>query len=158
MFYIHNLQLRLPPERLWDEGNYPGWSGCIQTVAVRRSPAHCGRSPEGGLRRADDLLSAGLADAFIVDREFVAADPIALILGDNIFHGHVSLLQASQHVEILEQRQRLRIACPEEIAYRLGYVLLDHLYELAKRTSKSGYGAYLMSVCEPSREAALASA
>jgi len=213
----------------------------------------------------------GLADAFIVGREFVASDPVALILGDNIFHGHglpellararrrqtgatvfgyrvndpehygvveldcdgravsieekpsvprsnyavtglyfydnrvldiatslkpsrrgeleitdvnrvymqqgklhvevmgrgfawldtgthASLLQASQYVEILEQRQGLRIACPEEIAYRLGYISLNQLYELAKRTSKSGYGAYLLSVCESSREAVLASA
>jgi glucose-1-phosphate thymidylyltransferase len=212
----------------------------------------------------------GLADAFIVGREFVSADPVALILGDNIFHGHglpellararqrtgatvfgyrvndperygvveldsdgravsieekpslprsnyavtglyfydnqvldiaaslkpsrrgeleitdvnkayvqqrklhvevmgrgfawldtgthVSLLQASQYVEILEQRQGLRIACPEEIAYRLGYISLNQLSELAKRSSKSGYGAYLMSVCESSRETALASA
>jgi len=52
----------------------------------------------------------------------------------------------------------LRIACPEEIAYRLGYISLNQLYELAKRTSKSGYGAYLLSVCESSREAVLASA
>jgi glucose-1-phosphate thymidylyltransferase len=212
----------------------------------------------------------GLADAFIVGREFVAADPVALILGDNIFHGHglpellararqrrtgatvfgyrvndperygvveldldgralsieekppvprsnyavtglyfydnrvldiaaslkpsrrgeleitdvnkaymeqrklhvevmgrgfawldtgthVSLLQASQYVEILEQRQGLRMACPEEIAYRLGYISLNQLYELAKRMSKSGYGTYLISVCESSRETALAS-
>jgi glucose-1-phosphate thymidylyltransferase len=213
----------------------------------------------------------GLADAFIVGREFVGADPVALILGDNIFHGnglpellararerrvgatvfgyrvsdperygvveldgnghavsieekpfaprsnyavtglyfydnqvldiaaalkpshrgeleitdvnkaymeqrqlhvevmgrgfawldtgtHASLLQASQYVETLEQRQGLRIACPEEIAYRLGYISLASLYQLARRTSKSGYGAYLMSVCESSNETALASA
>ncbi len=201
----------------------------------------------------------GLADAFIVGREFVGADPVALVLGDNIFHGHglpellaratnrrtgatvfgyavkdperygvvefdrdgralsieekpatpksnyavtglyfydnqvldiaasvkpsargeieitdvnrayldkgqlhieimgrgfawldtgthSSLLQASQYVEILEQRQGLRLACPEEIAFRLGYISLDDLHRLAQRTGKSGYGEYLMSV------------
>jgi glucose-1-phosphate thymidylyltransferase len=201
----------------------------------------------------------GLADAFIVGREFVGTDPVALVLGDNIFHGHglpellaratnrrtgatvfgyavkdperygvveldhngralsieekpdapksnyavtglyfydnqvldiaasvkpsargeieitdvnraymdkgqlyvevmgrgfawldtgthSSLLEASQYVEILEQRQGLRLACPEEIAFRLGYISLDDLHRLAQRTGKSGYGEYLMSV------------
>jgi glucose-1-phosphate thymidylyltransferase len=59
---------------------------------------------------------------------------------------HASLVEASQFVQILEQRQGLRIACPEEIAFRLGYISLDHLYKLAQRTAKSSYGDYLMSV------------
>lgn len=201
----------------------------------------------------------GLADAFIVGREFVGRDPVALVLGDNIFHGHglpellaraanrrtgatvfgysvkdperygvveldrngralsieekpakpkssyavtglyfydnqvtdiaasikpsargeleitdvnrvymekgelfvevmgrgfawldtgthSSLLQASQYVEILEQRQGTRLACPEEIAFRLGYISLDAFYKLAQRTGKSGYGEYLMAL------------
>jgi glucose-1-phosphate thymidylyltransferase len=49
----------------------------------------------------------------------------------------VSLLQASQYVEILEQRQGLRIACPDD-ANRHGYISLNQLHELAQRTSKSG--------------------
>jgi glucose-1-phosphate thymidylyltransferase len=209
----------------------------------------------------------GLADAFIVGRDFVGSDPVALVLGDNIFHGHglpdmlaratsrqtgatifgynvkdperygvvefgqngraltieekparpksnyavtglyfydnqvidiaaslkpsqrgeleitdvnnaylerkqlyvevmgrgfawldtgthTSLLQASQYVEVLEQRQGLRIACPEEIAFRLGYISLDDLCELAKRTGKSGYGEYLTSICQSFKDAA----
>jgi glucose-1-phosphate thymidylyltransferase len=59
---------------------------------------------------------------------------------------HSSLLQASQYVEILEQRQGLRIACPEEIAFRSGYISLEALCELANRTGKSGYGEYLRAV------------
>jgi glucose-1-phosphate thymidylyltransferase len=59
---------------------------------------------------------------------------------------HSSLLQASQYVEILEQRQGLRLACSEEIAFRLGYISLDDLYRLAQRSEKSSYGEYLMSV------------
>jgi glucose-1-phosphate thymidylyltransferase len=59
---------------------------------------------------------------------------------------HSSLLQASQYVEILEQRQGMRLACPEEIAFRLGYISLDDLYRLAQRTEKSSYGEYLMAV------------
>jgi|SRR5438270_4948716 len=207
----------------------------------------------------------GLADAFIVGRDFVGSDPVALVLGDNIFHGHglpellaratnrrtgatvfgynvrdperygvveldgngkavsieekpaapksnhavtglyfydngvleiaaslkpsargeleitdvnkaylergelyvevmgrgfawldtgthTSLLQASQYVEIIEQRQGLRLACPEEIAFRLGYISLDKLRELAKRSDKSGYGEYLMALCNSFKE------
>jgi glucose-1-phosphate thymidylyltransferase len=59
---------------------------------------------------------------------------------------HTSLLQASQYVEILEQRQGLRIACPEEIAFRSGYISLEALRELANRTGKSGYGEYLRAI------------
>jgi glucose-1-phosphate thymidylyltransferase len=47
---------------------------------------------------------------------------------------------------ILEQRQGMRISCPEEIALRLGYITLDHFGELAARYAKSSYGQYLMSI------------
>jgi glucose-1-phosphate thymidylyltransferase len=59
---------------------------------------------------------------------------------------HASLLEASHFVQILEERQGLRIACPEEIALRLGYISLDQFHKLAQRTAKSSYGEYLMSV------------
>jgi glucose-1-phosphate thymidylyltransferase len=59
---------------------------------------------------------------------------------------HTSLVEASHFVQILEQRQGLRIACPEEIAFRLGYISLDKFYRLAQRTAKSSYGEYLMSI------------
>ena len=66
---------------------------------------------------------------------------------------HTSLLQASQFVEVLEQRQGLRLSCPEEVAFRLGYISLDDLCELAKRVGKSGYGEYLMSIYQSSKDA-----
>jgi hypothetical protein len=59
---------------------------------------------------------------------------------------HQSLVEASHFVEILEQRQGLRIACPEEIAPRLGYISLDQFHHLAQRVAKSSYGEYLLSV------------
>lgn len=59
---------------------------------------------------------------------------------------HASLVEASHFVQILEQRQGLRIACPEEIALRLGYITLDHFKTLAERCAKSSYGEYLFSV------------
>jgi glucose-1-phosphate thymidylyltransferase len=59
---------------------------------------------------------------------------------------HMSLIEASTFVQILEQRQGLRIACPEEIAFRLGYISSGDFLELAQRSSKSSYGQYLLSV------------
>jgi len=59
---------------------------------------------------------------------------------------HASLVEASQFVQVLEQRQGMRIACPEEIALRLGYITLDHFAKLAARCAKSGYGEYLMKI------------
>lgn len=59
---------------------------------------------------------------------------------------HESLTEASQFVQILEQRQGLRVSCPEEIALRLGYIGLEQFHELAVRASKSRYGQYLLGV------------
>jgi glucose-1-phosphate thymidylyltransferase len=59
---------------------------------------------------------------------------------------HASLVEASQFVQILEQRQGLRIACPEEIALRQGYISLEAFEKTAQRSAKSSYGEYLMSV------------
>jgi glucose-1-phosphate thymidylyltransferase len=59
---------------------------------------------------------------------------------------HASLVEASHFIQILEQRQGLRIASPEEIALRLGYISLDQFHKLAQKTSKSSYGEYLLSV------------
>ena len=59
---------------------------------------------------------------------------------------HTSLLEASQFVQTLENRQGLKVACPEEIAWRNGWVDSEQLYELAKPLAKSGYGEYLQSI------------
>ena len=57
-----------------------------------------------------------------------------------------SLTQASQFVQVIEERQGLRIGCIEEIAFRMGYINAEQLKELAKPLKKSGYGAYLDSL------------
>jgi glucose-1-phosphate thymidylyltransferase len=59
---------------------------------------------------------------------------------------HESLVEASHFVRVLEQRQGLRIACPEEIALRLGYINLGHFHRLALRCAKSSYGQYLLGI------------
>jgi glucose-1-phosphate thymidylyltransferase len=59
---------------------------------------------------------------------------------------HESLLEASSFIETIERRQGLKIACPEEIAYRMGYISARQLRALAKPLAKSGYGEYLLRV------------
>jgi glucose-1-phosphate thymidylyltransferase len=63
----------------------------------------------------------------------------------------ISLLQAANFIETLEQRQGLKVACPEEIAYRLGFITADELAELARPLQKSGYGQYLLDLLRPGR-------
>ena len=59
---------------------------------------------------------------------------------------HESLLQSANFIETLEQRQGLKIACPEEIAYHMGYIDAEQLATLAEPMKKSGYGRYLLEV------------
>ena len=59
---------------------------------------------------------------------------------------HESLLEAAQFVQIIEQRQGLKICCPEEIAYNNGFIDAGQLETLASRLGKNGYGDYLTSV------------
>ncbi len=57
-----------------------------------------------------------------------------------------SLMQASQFVQVIEQRQGIKIACIEEIAYRKGFITKAQLHELAQPLLKSGYGQYLLNL------------
>jgi glucose-1-phosphate thymidylyltransferase len=59
---------------------------------------------------------------------------------------HNSLLDAGVFVRIIEERQGLKVACVEEIAWRLGFIDADRLLALAKPLAKSGYGEYLMRI------------
>ena len=61
---------------------------------------------------------------------------------------HEALLEASHFIATIERRQGLKIACPEEIAYRMGYITADQLEVLAAQLGKSGYGEYLLRVLE----------
>ena len=59
---------------------------------------------------------------------------------------HDSLLEASMFIQTIEKRQGLKIMCPEEIAYRNGYIDAEQLERLAQTLIKSGYGSYLMNI------------
>jgi glucose-1-phosphate thymidylyltransferase len=59
---------------------------------------------------------------------------------------YTSLMQAAQFVQVIEERQGLKIGCPEEVAYREGYITRDQLETLAAPLMKSGYGQYLMQI------------
>lgn len=64
---------------------------------------------------------------------------------------HESLLEASQFIQTIEHRQGLKIACPEEIAYRNGFIDATQLEKLAAPLKKSGYGEYMMQVLKEKR-------
>lgn len=61
---------------------------------------------------------------------------------------HESLLMAANFVEAVQERQGLKICCPEEIAYRQGWITTDELLKLAEPLSKNSYGQYLMRLAE----------
>jgi len=59
---------------------------------------------------------------------------------------HNSLLDAANFIRVVEERQGLKIACPEEVAYRMGYISAEQLLALAQPLEKSGYGIYLKNL------------
>jgi len=62
-----------------------------------------------------------------------------------------SLMQAGQFVQVIEERQGLKIGCIEEVAYQMGYITREQLMELAKPLMKSGYGQYLLEIASRPR-------
>jgi glucose-1-phosphate thymidylyltransferase len=61
---------------------------------------------------------------------------------------HESLLAAAHFVQVVEQRQGLKVACPEEVAWRMGFIDDDRLARLAQPLAKSGYGHYLLELLD----------
>ncbi len=61
---------------------------------------------------------------------------------------HESLMQASNFIEIIEERQGLKVCCPEEIAYLKGWIDAQQVRVLGKALEKNGYGQYLLALCD----------
>jgi glucose-1-phosphate thymidylyltransferase len=59
---------------------------------------------------------------------------------------HDSLLEAGSFIQTIEKRQGLKVACPEEIAYRMGFIDATQVEVLAKKYAKNGYGQYLIQM------------
>ncbi|MFM7436155.1 MAG: glucose-1-phosphate thymidylyltransferase, partial [Vulcanococcus sp.] len=59
-----------------------------------------------------------------------------------------SLHEASSYIRTLEHRQGLKVGCPEEVAWRMGWISADQLTALAEPLRKSGYGEYLLQLLE----------
>jgi glucose-1-phosphate thymidylyltransferase len=59
---------------------------------------------------------------------------------------HESLMEASMYIQAIEKRQGLMVACPEEIAYRSGYIVADEIEKIAAGMKNSSYGDYLLQL------------
>lgn len=96
-------------------------------------------SPRGELEITDVnkvYLEKGTLDVEIMGRGFAWLDTGT----------HESLLEASTFIETIEKRQNLKVACLEEIAYRMGYITREQLIGLAEPLKKNGYGQYMLKL------------
>ena len=98
-------------------------------------------SPRGELEITDVnrvYLEKGLLDVEIMGRGFAWLDTGT----------HESLLEAATFIETIEKRQNLKVACLEEISYRMGYITREQLIELAQPLKKNAYGQYLLRLAK----------
>ncbi|MFT8324333.1 glucose-1-phosphate thymidylyltransferase RfbA [Oenococcus sicerae] len=102
---------------------------------------HIQPSPRGELEISDinaEYLRRGDLDVKVMGRGFAWLDTGT----------HDSLLRASNFIATIQKQQNLKVASLEEIAYRMGYISVDHLRELAQPLKKNDYGQYLLRISE----------
>ena len=106
----------------------------VAELAAALKPSHRGELEITDLNRL--YLEAGTLKVEVMSRGMAWLDTGT----------HDSLFEAGQFIQTIQHRQGLKIACLEEIAYRLGYITIDELEKLAQPVLKSGYGQYLLSL------------
>jgi glucose-1-phosphate thymidylyltransferase len=106
----------------------------VVKLAAALKPSHRGELEITDLNRL--YLEAGTLKVEVMSRGMAWLDTGT----------HDSLFEAGQFIQTIQHRQGLKIACLEEIAYRLGYITIDELEKLAQPVLKSGYGQYLLSL------------
>jgi glucose-1-phosphate thymidylyltransferase len=112
------------------------YSNDVVDIAKSISPSHRGELEITDINRA--YLERGLLSVEMMGRGTAWLDTGT----------HDSLLEASQFVQTIENRQGLKMACPEEVAWRMGWIDEAQVRELAKPLIKSGYGKYLIDILE----------
>ena len=123
-------------------------------VALRGHRPLLLRQPGASTSRAGSKPSArGELEITDVNRAYLERGALACeVMGRGIAWldtgTHESLLEASQYIETIEHRQGLKIACPEEIAYRMGYIDAAQLEKLGTALAKNGYGQYLLRLLD----------
>ncbi|WP_192986671.1 glucose-1-phosphate thymidylyltransferase RfbA [Carnobacterium mobile] len=108
----------------------------VVEIAKKIQPSHRGELEITDVNKA--YLEAGELDVEIMGRGYAWLDTGT----------HESLLEAGTFIETIEKRQNLKVACLEEIAYRMGYISREQLIELAQPLKKNGYGQYILQIAE----------
>jgi glucose-1-phosphate thymidylyltransferase len=108
----------------------------VLDIAAQVRPSERGELEITDVNRA--YLALGELDVAVMGRGYAWLDTGT----------HESLLEASAFIETIERRQGLKVACPEEVAYRMGWIDREQLRALAAPLAKTGYGRYLERVCD----------
>lgn len=134
------------PVRLEEKPSHPG-----SRYAVTGLYFYDGRAPA----LAEELIPSARGELEITDlnRKYLEMGELDVVV---MGRGHAwldtgthdSLLEAGQFIQTLEKRQGLKVACPEEIAYRMGFITADQLRSLAEPLRASGYGDYLLRLLQ----------
>ncbi|SIO19318.1 glucose-1-phosphate thymidylyltransferase [Carnobacterium alterfunditum] len=108
----------------------------VVEIAKSIKPSHRGELEITDINKA--YLEAGELEVEVMGRGFAWLDTGT----------HESLLEAGTFVETIEKRQNLKVACLEEISYRMGYISREELIELAQPLKKNGYGQYILRIAQ----------